>query len=302
VLRFAALAMVLLMTSAAALGPRQDTKHLRVSGTRFVTPDGQPFEWRGITAFRLLEFVAHGRAAEADAYLGWAASQKLTVARVLAMAHFLFELSPADGVAALARLLDIAQRHNVAIEIVALADTGSYTLDVRAHVHRIGEIAARYPNAVIEIANEPYHPTQSEDVHQHAFLRELRALIPSSVPVSFGTVDPRGELAGGDYITWHSPRDERWPERMREGAALLQRYGKPVIADEPMGAADAAIPGKRDNRPERFRAAADAARASGLGATFHYEGGLQARRPTPTEAACLRAWLDGLMSASGGPP
>jgi len=300
VLRLAALAMVLLVTSAAALGPRQDTKHLRVAGTHFVTPAGAAFEWRGITAFRLLEFVAHGRAAEAEAYLAWAASQKLTNARVLAMAHFLFQLSPSDGVAALARLLELAQRHNVVIEIVALADTGSYQLDVRAHVHRIGEIAARYPNAVIEIANEPYHPTQSADVHQHAFLRELRNLIPSSVPVSFGTVDPRGELAGGDYITWHSPRDERWPDRMREGAALLERYGKPVVADEPMGAADVAIPGKRDNRPDRFRTAAETARASGLGATFHYEGGLQARLPSPTEAACLEAWLEGLMSAPGG--
>jgi hypothetical protein len=67
-----------------------------------------------------------------------------------------------------------------------------------------------------------------------------------------------------------------------------------------MGAADVAIPGKRDNRPDRFRTAAETARASGLGATFHYEGGLQARLPSPTEAACLEAWLEGLMSAPGG--
>ena len=57
--------------SAAAEG------HLRVSGTRSSRPDGSVFEWRGITAFRLLEFVAHGREAEADAYLAWAASKKL---------------------------------------------------------------------------------------------------------------------------------------------------------------------------------------------------------------------------------
>lgn len=298
--RLASLAIAVLLISPAAQRPADTSKHLRVSGTQFVTAEGQPFEWRGITAFRLLEFVAHGREKDADAYLAWAASQKLTVARVLAIAKGLFQLSPADGQQALPRLLEIAQRHGVAIEIVALADTTSYQFDVRAHVRRIGEIAARFPNAVIEIANEPYHPTQSADVHRHAFLRELRRLIPSSVPVSLGTVDDRGELAAGDYVTWHSSRDRDWPERMREGAALLRRYSKPVIADEPMGAADAAIPGRRDNDPEHFRTAARIARELGLAATFHYEGGLQARLPSPTEAACLRAWMEGLTGAAAG--
>jgi hypothetical protein len=276
-------------------------EQVRVSGSRFIASDGSPFAWRGITAFRLLEFVAHGRQRQAAAYLDWAASEHLTVVRVLAMAHVLFTLTPADGERSLPGLLQLARARGLVVEVVALADTASYPIDLAKHVRAIGQACADAGNCVIEIANEPYHPTHSADVHQHAFLRELRKLIPSGVPVSLGTVDPRGELAGGDYITWHSPRDERWPERMREGAALLERYGKPVIADEPMGAADVAIPGKRDNRPDRFRLAAQTARASGLGATFHYEGGLQARLPTPTEAACLRAWLEGLMSAPGRP-
>ncbi len=46
----------------------QADAHLKISGTRFLKPDGSVFEWRGISAFRLLEFVAHGREAEADAY------------------------------------------------------------------------------------------------------------------------------------------------------------------------------------------------------------------------------------------
>jgi len=35
-----------------------EAKHLQISGTRFLASDGTPFRWRGITAFRLLEFVA----------------------------------------------------------------------------------------------------------------------------------------------------------------------------------------------------------------------------------------------------
>jgi hypothetical protein len=267
---------------------------LRPSGTQWVTADGGSFPWRGITAFRLLEFVAHGRERQADDYLSWAASQHLTVVRVLAMAHVLFELPPKDGVRALPRLLELAQRHGLAVEIVALADTASSALDVTAHVRFVGAICTRYPNVVIEIANEPYHRTQRKEVHDHALLRRLREVIPRDVPVSLGTLDEAGDLAAGDYLTWHSPRDADWPKRLEEGSVLLRRFGKPVVADEPMGAADRAVPGRRDSDPARFRAAARVLRAIGLGATFHYEGGLQARLPTPGEAACLAAWMDGL--------
>ncbi len=264
---------------------------LRTKGTHFVRADGSTFQWRGITAFRLLEFIAHGREQDADRYLAWAASQHLTVVRVLAMAHVLFTLSPGDGERALGRLMDLAARHGVIVEVVALADTGSYPIDLVAHVRAVGETCGAHGSCTIEIANEPYHPTQSARVHDRAFLRQLRNEIPRDVPVSLGTLDEAGELAAGDYITWHSPREGDWPTRIRDGAELLERFGKPVIADEPMGAAADAVAGRRDNVPEHFARAARICRELGLGATFHYEGGLQAALPGPAEARCLRAWL-----------
>ena len=289
---------VFLSGLSAVLSPSQ-AEDVRVSGARFIAANGSPFPWRGITAFRLLEFVAHGHQPQAAAYLDWAASQHLTVVRVLAMAHVLFTLTPADGERALPSLLKLAGQRGLVVEIVALADTASYPIDLARHVRAIGRTCAAAGNCIIEIANEPYHPTQSAAVHDHSTLRRLRAQIPSTVPVSLGTLDDGGELAAGDYVTWHSPRDGDWPERMREGADLLRRYAKPVIADEPMGAADHAVPGRRDNVPEHFAAAARIARESGIGATFHYEGGLQSRRPTPTEAACLAAWMRELTAARG---
>ena len=68
-------------------GPAEAAAPLRVSGERFVKADGTPFEWRGVTAFRLAELVAAGRERDADAYLAWAQSQKLTIVRVLTMAQ-----------------------------------------------------------------------------------------------------------------------------------------------------------------------------------------------------------------------
>jgi hypothetical protein len=74
--------------------------------------------------------------------------------------------------------------------------------------------------------------------------------------------------------------------------ALLSRWKKPVISDEPIGAGEALQPGRRDNEPARFRAAALLTRLTGAGATFHYEGGLHARVPEGRELECFNAWND----------
>lgn len=289
----AALLLLTACTQSAAL-PR-----LKASGTDLVTMQGASFQWRGITAFRLLEFVAHGRDKEADDYLAWAASKKLNVVRVLAIADGIFQLTPADGQRSLPRLLELAQKHNLYVEVVALTGTTVIEVDAPSFVRAIGDICARYPNALIELANEPGHPTQSAKVHDPAYLASLAALVPREVPVALGSVEYGDALAAaGSYVTWHPPRTPDWADSLAEGAALEQKFGKPVIADEPIGAADRIEPGRRDNDPARFRKAAETARRAGIGLTFHYDGGIQARPLTPVELACLDAWLQGL--AGGG--
>lgn len=268
--------------------------HLRIRGTEFIKPDGSVFDWRGISAFRLVEFVAHGRQAEADAYLKWAASKKLTIVRVLVMADALFKLAPADGVRALPALLEMASRHGLYVEVVALADTGAIAIDIPSHVRAVADICARHGNAVLEIANEPWHPTQARALHDPAYLQQLDATLPPAVPIALGAVEANDGYGAGDYATWHAPRTRDHARAVAQGAELVRRFKKPVVSDEPIGAADRAIPGRRDNDPTRFRAAAAATRRAGLGATFHYEGGLQARLPSAIEARCLDAWLLGL--------
>jgi hypothetical protein len=263
---------------------------LSVSGTVFVQPDGQPFPWRGITAFRLNEFVAHGRTAEADAYLAWAASQHVTVVRVLAMADVLFTLSPADGRHALGTTLDIARKRGVYVEVVALADTAKMRVDVPRAVKAIGAICGAYENCLLEIANEPGHATQVNALHDAAYVKSLLPLVPKGVPVSLGSVEYGDGFGEGAYVTWHAPR--RQPvAALDNGSRLLRRFRKPVISDEPIGAADASVPGRRASDPAIFREMARRSRQLGLGATFHYEGGLQARIPAGRELACFEAWM-----------
>ena len=270
---------------------------IQVAGTGFIDASGHPFDWRGITAFRLAEMIAGGREKEAIAYLDWAAVERLTVVRVLLTAQHLFKLSPDAGRAALPRLLDLAKERGLAVEAVALADTKDITLDYEAHVREIGRVALERGNAFIEIANEPGHPTQDPRLHKPEFVRRLASLLPAPLVVALGSIEYGDGYGAGDYATTHTDRGNREWDHVLALAGSARRVGtlqKPLVSDEPIGAAAEYQRGRRDNDPSRFAAAAAVTKLAGLGATFHYEGGLQSAIPRGREAACLAAWQLGL--------
>ncbi len=65
-------------------------------------------------------------------------------------------------------LFEMAARRGLYVEIVALADSAHYGMDLaalRRQVSATGGIAAGYPNVVVQVANEHYHPTQSGELH-----------------------------------------------------------------------------------------------------------------------------------------
>ncbi len=270
---------------------------LRVQHTRFVNADGSTFQWRGITAFRLVDHVADGEEQRARDFLQWTRSEHLTVVRVFSMLHGFFDLPPARGRAALPRLLRLAASYGLHVEVVGLTGTGEGgAVNPRAQIRELARIVARHDNALLELANEPYHPTQSADLHRPEFLQGLASLVPRTVPVSLGSIEKDHGFATGTYVTWHVPRrtdrDGGWGHvlAVAEGADFPQRFRMPVISDEPIGAGPEFQPGRRDDDPDRFRAAALLTRLAGLGATFHYEGGLHALVPQGTELACFKAW------------
>jgi hypothetical protein len=204
-------------------------------------------------------------------------------------------------------LLALASDRRLIVEVVALADTAALQPDLTQHVKAVATIAAAHPNAVVEIANEPWHPTQDPRLHDPAFVRALADLVPGQVPVALGSIEGGdGYAAAGRYATWHAPRSnaaDGWGHvlELASGAELVTRWQKPIISDEPVGAADTLVPGRRDNQPPRFAAAAALTRMAGLGATFHYEGGLQARIPAGKELECFQAWSAGLDAAASMP-
>jgi hypothetical protein len=283
---------------------------LSTRGTAIVCSDGTPFHWRGVTAFALLEQIAHGRRTDADAYMQWARATGFNLVRVLAMADVLFTLTPEEGRQHLAALFRMAAAHGLYVEIVALADTarfGTTASGLREQVAAVGAIAASHPSAVVQIANEHYHSTQSRELHDAAAFRALARLIPPPVlyTESAAAVDTATEPQGM-YITRHLSRGGS-PARMIERVRLLGRLaaeaGKPLVNGEPIGAAERDDPGRRLADPGFFRDLARQTSAAGLaGGTFHCEDGLLARIPGPVQQACARAWVEGASFSAPSTP
>jgi hypothetical protein len=274
---------------------------LSARGTSIVCRDGSTFQWRGVTAFALLEQIAHGRHRDADAYMRWAQATGFNLVRVLAAADVLFKLPADEGLRHMPALFEMAARRGLYVEIVALADSERFGMTgpaLRAQVAEVGRIAAGHANAVVQVANEHYHPTQSRELHDPAMLAELGRLIPPQVLYTeSAAADDTATEPQGAYITRHLSRSgspARMIARVRLLGSLALQTGKPVVNGEPIGAAEKDDPGRRLSDPGFFRDLARQTSAAELaGGTFHCEDGLLARVPGPVQQACARAWVQG---------
>jgi hypothetical protein len=290
---------------------------LRPQGRHFVYPDGQVFPWRFVSFFGGIDLIADGKTTEADTKLLWFKTQGVTGVRVFLMmgnaadtVSSLFDLSPAEGLRALPAFLDLALKHGLYVEVVALANTKSewaawYPSQTPAYLSELGRIASLYDNTLVELANEAIHPTQADDLYTR--LEGWRSLIPASVPVATGISNedyyfddaafPTRALA--DYITVHSERNDgdngwRVVRHVRELGDISSKFAKPVVSDEPIGADETDRPGSRVADPAKHFGLSIVPRIADLaGTTFHYEGGLRYDVPMNNQLACFLAWRFG---------
>ncbi len=273
---------------------------LRLAGRHgLVDPQGQPVPWQSVTGFQVVELVAHGREGEAARFL--ASLGPANSARVLLMAANLFNLSPAEGLAALPATLRLAEQTGRYLELVVLADTGSYPdVDYRAVAVQAAAVCQASPAcALLEIGNElwPLHGTQAKALGELGYLLALRDAMRAAapdVPISLGSThadqDESDRMRDGDYLTIHGARDDgdegwRWVRHTNEQRALADRVDRWAINDEP----------RRDDLDcGRQVGIALLARLFSLGDTFHARAGLFAQPFEGAEAAAFacraRGW------------
>ena len=192
-------------------------------------------------------------------------------------------------------LLTEAAKRGLYVEVTAITDSLEGNYDPDEHFRTVARICD-VDNAILEVANEPYHSTQASRIHEAAHLLSLGGA--SRVPFALGAAesDESDEMFGGSFITAHLDRGrDKWNQvrRVRELEMLSDKGRKPVLNNEPIGAAEASLHGRRESDPAFFFCLGVLNRIFEVGGVFHSDAGLNALLPGPVQQACAEAFVAG---------
>lgn len=294
----ARLGALLLAFTLAVVQPAEPPR-LRVDG-RFFVAEGKTF--RPVFASGLALLARSD--AERSAFLDDAATLGFNGIRVFAGALTWAGQTPDEARQALPSLLEQAARLGMYVEVTAVTDSRT-GYDVESHLRQVSAICAAASNCVLEAANEYSHPTQSDLVRnpQRLFTiaqRSVSGTIWSLGAPPFGQLQRgRWPVPAGDFITVHLDRGRPiWEQLAHVGALarISELAQKPVMNNEPIGAAESAERGRREADPRFFFALGALSRLFELGVVFHSEDGLNGRRLGPNQRRCAEALIAGFRS------
>jgi hypothetical protein len=259
---------------------------------------GAIWPWRGFTAFTLYLIWLDQGAAGVDAVVsGWLSAcgpVKPNVLRVLGMVDSFAHLWPQEHPDYYDQLQPFARhlwsRFAIRIEFVIFADSGIIMSDLReqdAHAFQVTRALEAEPNVFFEIANEPSQHENFPGGDERAYDMYLWLSLPSLM-IATGAGDGTNH---GDYTTPHTPRDDQWPRKAKDLLDVRDISHVPSVGDEPMGAAEVFIDGKRDTNPRNFADYAATAQLEGAGSTFHSDAGINGTPMGPVTASCAQAFF-----------
>jgi hypothetical protein len=276
----------------AAGAPLQATSiagRLRVVARRFQDDAGW-FSWRGVSCLAAISYVLSGREAEIWARFDDYARARRTVVRVLGMlgskpwvdAGLAFSPRTPGYADARARVVAQANRRGIRVEFCLFADAQIVVPDRterRAWLEEFGRFCQVQPGVVPQLANEAAFNGWSEaDDPELLELADHFASIVGhrdfsiSDPVDGDNPDASAETSARiaatarhcNIVVLHPDRTygtddrwRRWIDHLEGMFDVVIPLGPNVayVVDEPIGAAPAGIPGRRDNDPDAFIAA-----------------------------------------------
>lgn len=228
------------------------------------------------------------------AFLDWAVATGFNGLRLFA-GRLSWANQTAEGARArLPFVLAEAASRGLHVEVTAITDSKDGGYAVGEHARAIGDLLTTA--TILEIANEPWHSSQSDSVHGAGFLAGLgRGVFALGAAQS----DESDAMAGGSYVTVHLSRSrDKWNQvrRVRELENLSSATHKPVLNNEPIGADEQAQPGRRESDPAFFFCLGVLNRLFEVGGVFHSQAGLHADLPGPQQQRCAEAFVTGSRS------
>lgn len=280
------------------------------------TLNGQPWSWRGMSAFRLYHRFLMGE--DVDPFLSWARSKDVNVLRVLGFIPWAGKIYGSSTPGYWERLPEFALKLNASglkLEWTVFAGMQEFPdVDQRSHLLRVLQVIGGIENVFVEICNEPWQ--NGCDPEAIFSTSEARPCPMAYGNYHFSAVEEGGiwvaKLKYLDYITNHNPRDaDAWSRKAKDNAEYRDGAGNgseqaplwpgsktAVVGDEPMGTAEAAQAAGRQRSthdPDFFWYHANA-HINGSGSTVHGDFGLEAVVPNPSGdqercvSACALAW------------
>ncbi len=277
------------------LAPRPPPLGRLTTDGKIFRSDGQPWRYRGVSAFKMLDRFAAGE----DISPLLKKFQGFNVLRVFWYVTWPvtgWEPTRADQVAAFCNR--VAQ-DGFYVELVLLTDDDPARIPQAQRLVQDLTAADSPPvNLLLEAGNEPH-------VHKNIDVWALRSVLEAS-PFLYASGENEMLPFFGKYLTAHTPRDNEWPRKVHD---LLEYYsgGGPAAPTDPAHP----VPGVADEpmRPDEagyvesdYLAYFAGASLMGAGATFHYAGGKFNLMPTEGEERCMNAALAGLMAFPADAP
>ncbi len=243
---------------------------LRVDGVRLARADGDAVRPIAASGFDLPERIGrHGDLRFAD----WLVAEGFNYVRVVPSSVYRSPRTIAEGLAWLPQTLEVCRDRGLYVQVVGAVDTGpeGYDLNrdgVREWMRELGQICHDYANTLMDV-NEPYHGTQQPWLAAPEFLQELRAEVPSAVPMTLGSSHEGLLLTGGDWTAIHADRVKSPEEQAAFVASVQAETEKLAWNDEPNAISETETrPSDRTDPAWATRLAA-AHRSSGVPVTLH---------------------------------
>jgi len=256
------------------------TPRLHIEGEQFKTEQGALFQWRGYSMFLAYRRFLAGENLRPD--LAVLRDHRINLLRVFGPLPWKetpdyraerFNLSQ------LGAFFAFLAAEGFYCEWVPICYEFDRALQ-QSLVQQSFNIAAQYPNVLIEVANEP-HVNDTDPVEI------LRGLNRHGVLTAYGIYGPYYTSADDplptlDYITIHTTRDSAWHRKARHAQELQHKTGKPCISDEPAKGIedDFNYPGGK-RIPHEFVWHHAITALWTPGSTLHTEEGKWGRVPTP---------------------
>lgn len=270
---------------------------IRSDGLRFRNDAGR-FLPLGVSGFSLPSKVILDYG-EAVNFLDWAAGQGFNTVRVFAGDLGWANQTPDLAIQGLPLLMSLTRERGLYLVVTGLTGT-SLGYPVEPHMQQVASMCGLSDHTYIEIANEPFHPTQSEKVHDFGYLSYLGRAYADPFRVDWACGAPQDDEAhiemDGQSVWFHLDRGrDLWNmvRRVRELAADAEWYRRPVWNGEPIGWDETGEAGRRCDRPEIAFTMGVLSRGFGVGLISHAQHGLRAEMPGPVQLACHQEVIRG---------